>query len=612
MRKRKSQERIGMPAVRAGVAVAVTTAAVVAATALPAFATTVTVTFTPTQAPTAAGTTITVTGTNAFTNANTEVYSGRFVPSTVTCSGAIPAVSATAVDAGTVTRVDNDSATLVTPALTAGSWKLCFWDDYASTLGSPAATSSTVLTAVPYGSLNSNNGQVAEKITLTNSGAPFTAATYSTQFVSGVTACPATYTAAGNNNIVATTAKTSTSVLTVTVPAVTAGTPYLICSYAGTTNTSALLARSAATFATFDKTLPAISINPTGGSSGVETTVTVATPGTSVVFAGSAPAALVTRGACPNTYPVSLSGEPYAAAVTKISGTKIAATMPQTVVVGTGDVTTNWNLCAYASSSAGATMITAPAIYSVAPVLDLSTAKFAVGSASAATSGSGPAQGGSTITISDVTGIPMTAGATLSASLGGSPINNIKAISSTEFTGTTSAHSPGPVNLSVTTAAGTKSTTNTPYTYSYGITVTPNVAATDTTPVLDITGAGFGSLVFGTVSGSALAANRAYVLLTDNTWNAQTFSTDTDALVVKAVTYCNTVLPISDTEIICTLDLTASISAVSGNAPTIAAGTEVPAGTYTVTVVNSGEDLNTLDYDYSIVSSGSSFTVAPF
>jgi hypothetical protein len=616
MRKRKSQERAGTQILRAGVAVVASAAAVVAATGSPALATTVNVTFTPTQIPSTAGTTLTVAGTGAFTTANSEVYSGRFVPSTTTCTGAIPAVGASAIDAGTVTRLDDDSATVVTPALPPALYKLCIWDNFASTSGSPAATSTSILSTAVYGSLSTNHGAAGDKITL-NSNAGFTATSYATQLVSGGTVCPTTYTAVSNSAVVATTAKTSTSVLTVTIPAgLTAGTAYLVCSYSGTTaTTSPLIARGSTSFTTFDKTLPTVGISPTGGSSGATTTVTLSASGTTGVFTGSSPTALVTRGACPGTYPASLSGEPYAASVTKISNLKVAATMPNTVVVNSGDVTTAWNVCTYASSTQGAAMLTTPVPFSVAPVLDVSAAKFAVGSGAAETSGSGPAQGGQSITISNVQGIPTATGAVLSASLGGSPINNIKALSATEFTGTTTARAAGAVNLSVTTAAGTRSTTGTPYTYTYGITVTPNSAPNTSNPILDITGAGFGTLEFADVAASTPIPNKSYVLLTNNAWYTQTFTSlgSPYADVAKPPTsYCNTILPISDNEIICTLALTTSISAVATNAPTSLAGTAVPPGTYTITVVNDADDLDSADHDFSIVTSGSTFTVSGY
>jgi hypothetical protein len=453
-------------------------------------------------------------------------------------------------------------------------------------------------------------GKAADKVTLTAASAIFSGTTYGTEFISGVTNCPSTYQTASTTVLTSTTTKTSTSVLTATVPAVTAGTSYLICSYNGTTaSSSTLAARGKRNFTPYDTTLTSGTMNPTGGSSGTATTVTITAP--SALFTGT-PAALVSYNTCPSTYVAgSTNMEPYAAVTTKISTSKIAVTIPSTAIVGSMDVTTPWNVCVYASSSTGALVLT-PITYSVAAVLSVSSATFAVGSGSAASTGSGPAQGGSSITIAGLTGIPTTAGATLSATLGGSAINSITAIDATSFSGTTTAHAAGAVNLTVTTAAGTKSTTTTPYSFTYGVTITPNTGGSGTTPILDITGAGFSSLVFADVAdATALDPDNAYVLLTDNTWNAQTFSSDTDALDTKSVSYCNSVLQISDAEIICTLDLANSIASVTTNTPTFQA-TDVPVGTYTVTVVNSGEDLNAADFDYSIVSSGSTFTVAPY
>jgi hypothetical protein len=276
------------------------------------------------------------------------------------------------------------------------------------------------------------------------------------------------------------------------------------------------------------------------------------------------------------------------------------------------DVTTPWNLCTYVDNTTGAALLTQPAIYNVAPVLGVNSAVFS--------STSGPAQGNSVVTITGLTGIPTAEGALLTARLGNAPLT-ITNRTTTSITGTTSASAAGPVKLTVTTAAGTRTTTTNVYTYTYGITVTPNSAPTRTVPVLDIMGAGFGALTFGNVTNNvALTDDTAYVFLTDNTWNAQTFN-GIDATVVDPISYCNDVLPISDNEIICSLNLDERIASVSGTGsaqvPTITAGAnvsagDVPAGTYTVTVVNANAALNAATHNYSVVSSGSTFTVAPF
>ncbi|MGX6607162.1 hypothetical protein ACWKSP_34315 [Micromonosporaceae bacterium Da 78-11] len=629
---RKSRTTTGFRPLRAGIAVAATAAAVVAGTAMPAFAG-ATLTLSPSQVNSAGGTVLYITGGTALVND----LGVRFVPSATTCPTLYGDTLATAVDAGQLKVVPSSSTTgyVTTPALTAGTaYKPCI---YATTSAGATAygtdtlsvSGTTTVTPVPFGTLSASTGLAAEKITLTAGSAIFSATGYGIQFVNNATlSCPSTYSTATSSIINGTTAKTSTSVLTVTVPTLVASTQYAVCAYSSTTVGSGLLtAKSSSTFANYGiTTLPSVSLNPTGGSSGTATSLTLnAATG---IFSGSAPAVLFTRNACPGTYAAgSTYFEPYAPttspAVSKISSTKIATTVPTSVIVGGADATTAWNVCAYASTSGD--LIAVPATYSVAPVLAVASAQFATGSGSAANTLSGPAQGGQLITVSGLTGVPtkaaFAAGAKLTATLGGNPITNITPIDTTSFTGVTPAHGAGDVQLTVTTAAGSRTTTASSaggtkyYTYTYGITVTPNTAASGTTPVLDITGAGFGNITtWADVTTATVAGAGAYVLLTNNLYYTQTFTSVTAFSDTKPpVSYCNGVLPISDTEIICTLNLTAMVDSVgtggSAGQPVITTN-DVPVGTYTVTVVNEGNDIDA--NEYSIVSSGSTFTVASF
>lgn len=616
---RKSQARTSHRPLKVVAAAAFATAVVLAGTAVPAFAGTFTLS--TSQVAIGGGTVLYLSGGTAFLDTNFI----RFALSSGSCPSAYTTVQTGTVDGGAITTVGGGTAVarVTTPALPAGTYKPCLYVDSTSATTAHADSTSGTVTSVNVAALSPTTGVAADHVTLTAASAIFTLSAYSTEFVSGVTACPATYTTASSTAIVGVTTKTSTSVLNVTVPStLVAGTSYYVCSYvAAVAGSSALAVRGNVTFASFATTLPATTLAPSGGSSGVATTITVSVPTTSAVFTGT-PDVLVTRNSCPLLRPVDANLgtttllEPYEPAVTKISNSKLAVTIPATVVVGGLDVTTAWNVCTYASSATGtAPLIAAPAVYSVAPVLDVTGAQIAVGSGAAASTGSGPAQGGSQITISALAGIPTAAGALLTASLGGSPITITTVNSSTSFTGTTSAHAAGQVSLSVTTSAGTKSntTTPTPYTYTYGITITPNTAASGASPVLDITGAGFGALTFADVTAAATAANTSYVFLTDNAWYGQTF-TNLNAMVTATppVSYCNTVLPISDTEIICTLNLASSIASVNGSGVPTLGGAAVSAGTYTVSVVNDADDMDTADSDYSIVSSGSTFTVAPY
>jgi IPT/TIG domain-containing protein len=613
----KSQQRTGHRLLTIGATTAVAASTMLVATALPAYA--ATATLSQTQVAVGGGTVLRIMGTGL---AISDTHGVRFAPAAGACpSDYDETTPAGAVSAGAMDAFGTSMAVIVTPAgLTAGAaYKVCV---YADTSGSGALVATDTIpdvTAVHMLAQNTTVLKAGDKVTLTANSGIFSAATYASQIVNNTTTtCPLTLqtpAAPGPPAYITAPATTKTtgssSQIAVTMPAATAfvaGTPYLVCTYATATAGAALVARSRSTVSTVPADLPAPTLSPTGGSSATATTITQTLPNTSTLFT-TTPDVLITQNACASTRPAALGGDYVQGGVTKIANYKIAVTVPSSVAVSTGDVTTPWNLCTYASTTPGTALVLVPTIYNVAPVLSLDTAAYAVGSAAADTSAEGPAQGNSLVTISGLTGIPTAEGAVLSASLGGSPLA-ITGKTSTSITGTTSAHAAGAVNLTVTTAAGTKSTTTTPYTFTYGITVAPNTAASGTTPIIDITGAGFGALTFGD-GGAALVANRAYVFLTDNVWNAQDFSSPLSAFATVPISYCNNVLPISDTEIICTLNLTSRIDSVSTWTPTVS-GIDVPPGSYTVTVANARGGLDETLYNYSIVSSGSTFTVASY
>src|SRR3954451_13024695 len=159
---RKSQERSGIRPIRAGLAVAATAAAVVAGFAAPAYAVPTTTTIAgPPQIPTQGGGILYVTGTGAFDEA---VY-GRLIPSaTASCpgNGSAGAPSATNVEvtaANISVAVDGNSATVTTPALSAGAWRLCTYDS--DNAASSGESTSTTVTAVPMGALSASTGPAA-------------------------------------------------------------------------------------------------------------------------------------------------------------------------------------------------------------------------------------------------------------------------------------------------------------------------------------------------------------------------------------------------------------------------------------------------------------------
>ncbi|GAA2540147.1 hypothetical protein GCM10010435_04410 [Winogradskya consettensis] len=281
--------------------------------------------------------------------------------------------------------------------------------------------------------------------------------------------------------------------------------------------------------------------------------------------------------------------------INKISNTKASILVPSLApIVPSGATSTKYNLCVYASNSATAAQI-GSATYTVA---------LAVGLTSGAVSpASGPSLGGSTITVTG-TNFPTTAGS-ISGTLGGTALTNVTPVSATSFTATTPAHAPGAVTLSVTTAAGTKNLA-TAFTYANGLLVTPNTApATSTATYVDVLGANFLAPTFGS------SATNGKVWLVDGAYDPGT--TGASVYVQGPIAECTGVTVISDNELICKFDfaagaLTESSAAANSGTPT------VPNGTYTITVTNNGDLAATAVAGYSVsdISSGSTFTVAPY
>jgi hypothetical protein len=412
------------------------------------------------------------------------------------------------------------------------------------------------------------------------------------------TTCTTPYTAA--SPIVGTTAtkNVANTVATFTVPAtLPAAGAYNVCIYAGTANTSALLGSSSFS------ALPTSSVSPTSGNSGGGNTIIVTTK-TATMAAGTSPGGYFTSAtSCPASYDLAGVNEVAASTVTRISTTKVALGVPGGVTYsGTGETTT-WNTCLYANNTTGK-LIAVPTGYSVATALDLTGVTI--------DPSGGPAQGGSAISVTVAGGLPTATGSTISASLGGSILQNVVVTSATTFTATTTPHAAGATKLSVTTAAGTQVSSTTPFTYSYGITVTPNQAkAASTSVTLDVLGSGFDALTFAGTSDATVGAAPgvgAAVFLVDNGWYTAMAGTDT-IVATGLVSQCMTATKISDTELICTLDLTKSLDA-SAHLQSVAVGT----GVYNVALVNDATLTTTLAVDSTVsrVSSGSTFVVAEY
>jgi hypothetical protein len=607
---RKSQRKTGGRPFRAGAFLAATAVVAAVGISAPAFASPTAVLQTNT-APIGGGTSI-VAGaalSGSFPAASAASVSARLVASTATC----PGTYGTSGTAATVTAVSNDdSVTVTVPNVTAGTYKFCFYGvgSGSVTSGTALLTSSDTLTvsvATTKAVLSTPAGQPAggNTVTATLPG-PWITSTAAPGALMTSSACPAAYSTAAGTVALTATKNDAKTVATFTVPTtLTLGTGYNVCFYAGTASTSALIGSSSTTYTT----RPALTISPAQGSSATVTPISIGSSTTANFLSTSTtPGVVLTRTACPATYDA--TGGIAATNIAKISNFKLTAKVPVGVALLSGEATAVYNVCVYADATSGA-LVGAPTTYTIAPTL-------AVTGVDSTTTG-GPAQGGSSVIIVG-SGFPTDPTATLSAAFGGSPVT-ITSVSSdgTKIFGTTTAHAPGAVQATVTTAAGSKTASGTAFTFSYGITISPNTAPSpaSTSPFyLDILGAGFDSLTptdsttwdFTT----AVTANPHVFLLSNAGYTVPNASSAYWTSGQQPVTECVNIIKISDGELICTLDLykiTDFTTAALVTGP-------VPDGVYRIAVVGKGGSTgsNTAGVitGVSTVTSGSTFTVASY
>jgi len=354
-----------------------------------------------------------------------------------------------------------------------------------------------------------------------------------------------------------------------------------------------------------------LTLSSTNGPAAGGTTITASS--TAAYLNGvTAPVSVFLIPVCPTTYttvasapttPTTTTGGVAVVTTRKLTTSKATVLTPALPVVGTTG-STKYNLCIYTGSGGSAALV-GTGSYTVAAAPGITTG--------AISPGSGPALGGSLITVTG-TNLPTAAGS-ISGTLGGAPLTAVTPISPTSFTALTPAHAPGATTLSVTTAAGTQ-TLATAYTYANGLAISPNTApaatSTSSNPVyVDVLGAGFSNYTFGTT------ATQARVWLVDGKYDPGTATSNAGnpatVWVEGPMAECTGVIVISDTELICSLNL-----ATGALVPTTSlanSGTPlVPDGTYTLTVVNQSGVAkgSAVGYLQSDISSGSTFTVAPY
>jgi IPT/TIG domain len=343
------------------------------------------------------------------------------------------------------------------------------------------------------------------------------------------------------------------------------------------------------------------SSGPSGGTNGLtaSTSTNVFYSGLGVEFQYKATSSTT----CSSTYaaavvPASGVGIVVVSSPQILSAKKVAFKVPTTVTLTPAGsaASASWLVCAYAGSVAASSALTASAAYTVA----------AAPTVSAISPASGPALGGGTVTL---TGTNFVSGTT--AKIGSQALTGVTIVSSTTITATVPAQAAA-TGLAVTvTNTGGTATLSSAYSYTNGIigspqTTTTNTAATD----VDVQGVGFSSLTFSTTTGSTPDDAHAHVYLVDGAYDPT--DNGSAAKTLGELGECLNVLVISDTELICTVNTADSDGAGSN-------GAVIPNGTYTLTVVNDGgvdvqaggasADAN---YSASIVSSGSTFTVAPY
>lgn len=273
--------------------------------------------------------------------------------------------------------------------------------------------------------------------------------------------------------------------------------------------------------------------------------------------------------ACPSAPASTAANSVYnVATATVVSGAKI--------VVTTGAVAAKkYNVCVYKEANTAAVLANgkytayAPPTYTGIDVA------------------SGPVFGGGTVTVD---GTNFTTGTT--AKLGGVAMTNIKVNKDgTSFTATVPANSAGAKNLVITTEGGPVTGTNA-YTYRNGLAASPQTMVGNTKQVIDVTGYGFSD-----TAQYDFTADASVLLVKGNYDPADDGN---GAKTNGEVKVCGSVVVVSDTNLICTLD---------GAAATIADGA------YTLVAVNDDQlDADTANNAYSetIINSLATITVAPY
>jgi hypothetical protein len=563
----------------------------------------------PSRGPSGVVNSVTVTTTGAnFSGPPAVEFSWQACPSTYTATAVPAAGTATGfpltngVQAATGVTIGSNPKTLTfntpttlalttTPAQVSSSWYICV---YASNVvGSGALVASTASAAytiqgtmiTPSASVGPSGGGNTVSITAnTGTLTASQAVEFQYQGTGGDASCSATWKAAaapamtsGSQTagviVVPTTGVTlatgTTNKLNVVVPsglALATGqqtAPYNICVYASAATTGALVSSTTTPYTVAGTTMALNAYQgPSGGGNTLTATSTANfTSGIAAEFQYSGTGA---ASACSATYTapagITVAGSPpvqsagvLAAGVRTLTSTRIAITVPTALLLAGSPAQTSadYNVCVYSGTTPGTSALIAMSdkVYTISAAAVITTVSPATGSA----------QGGTVITVTG-SNFPTTG---LTVTIGGTqvPAGDVTvAANGNSFTAKAPAHAVGgPYSVVVATAAGTVTKMNA-FTYTNGVKVDPNFAPSNKVmnTDVDITGTGFMSIDFSATDGSQPRASTGHVYLVPGTYNPAVNSSNK---TLPEKTECINVLVISDTELICQLNLVTSFTA---------------------------------------------------
>lgn len=288
-------------------------------------------------------------------------------------------------------------------------------------------------------------------------------------------------------------------------------------------------------------------VSPASGKVGGGNSISVTSTGTNFSFIqGTTRVVFAAAATCPDDYTpgAGLSVAPTSPDLRVVSATKLAVTVPAAVGDGSGSTTaglgtgTNeWSVCAYNGTTTDSLVAGASAGYVVGPVPQVTSV----------TPSAGPSQGGGTLVINGTN-----LDGTTTFTLGG--VDIVTSGNATRRTATIPARvAGGPYSLVVARSGGGTTIFPNAFTYTNGVTVTPNTSPnTKARTDISVTGVGFSSNNFATTTGATPNDSNSHVYLVRGVYDpTKSGLSKTNG----AVTECLNVLAISDTELVCSLYL---------------------------------------------------------